>query len=329
MPRVSRSAPRVEWGIFPTPRIAPEAEVWHSLVSQLFGGWLSRRPHIPGGMGMRSVCQHCKKSFAFTTGVTACPYCGTGVHEALFGSSAVKAKVTWDSKKARARRAAVRASRGGGREPKAPSPKSRTKVVTGVLRRRGNELILYLLDRELRVRVTAPVSIETLEGYCGHWNVGPPDSDGTVPVSPKDSPELQRLVRIETALRSRPRTGRRGPSKVGPTAPGTSELELIGDRLDQLERIRFLSSQKDDPQAWAALANGYRQAVLRPPLEAAMNDVGVERIAALVRHNPGAWPPELLEWLDDREAQERKRRNAPKLLAKEAYLYGDYGTVET
>lgn len=108
--------------------------------------------------------------------------------------------------------------------------------------------------------------------------------------------------------------------------PGASELELISDPLKQLQRIKELSEKKDDPVAWSALANGYRVARLKRPLEAAIRQVGWSRVMALTETYLGEWPSGLREFLagERRKEQARHRDGA---LSDAAWHRGEYGTT--
>ena len=101
---------------------------------------------------------------------------------------------------------------------------------------------------------------------------------------------------------------------------------MMTDAQQQIRRIQVLAVKRDDPAAWATLANGYRIKRLRPPLEGAMRNVGWDKIASLVAAHPNGWPGELLDWLaGERLADSRRRAKGAR--TQQAYRRGEYGTL--
>jgi hypothetical protein len=101
---------------------------------------------------------------------------------------------------------------------------------------------------------------------------------------------------------------------------------MEGTLTDKLKLINRLASRKDDPEAWSELASAYRIKVLRGPLEDAMAQVGWEKIAALVRYQPGGWPPELRGWLEGQAESACPKKGPIQSIHDRAYSEGDYGT---
>jgi hypothetical protein len=139
--------------------------------------------------------------------------------------------------------------------------------------------------------------------------------------------ENRELARLRLQVVPKERTHRTRPINpaLGPTKPGQSELEKLTGPAAQIRHIQVLASHRDDPRAWASLANGFRIRALREPIKAAIRDVGSDKVLNLVSSNPGAWPDGLEEFL----VEERRRYLAglgTGKLAGLAVKYGDYGT---
>jgi hypothetical protein len=102
-------------------------------------------------------------------------------------------------------------------------------------------------------------------------------------------------------------------------------LEVFADPDDQFDELERLARRKDDPEAWAALANGLRIPRLEGPILSAMKEVGWQKFRPLIVEFPVGWPDRLYSWVEE---QSQIAAHTKKELNKIAYLLGDYGTVD-
>jgi hypothetical protein len=226
--------------------------------------------------------------------------------------------------------------------PAANRPAAAAVIARGTTRRRkpaehgmfGKLEVDSTSCRLHQAAATIPVVVEGtpsavwLNGYAGRWVVMGRTSDGVLLIKPLECTAVRQLrVQEEHAMQLGARGVRVRPAvqRYGPCEPGTSELEMMTDARQQILRIQVLAQTRDDPSAWAALANGYRIERLRRPLQAAMRGVGLPQIRYVVDAYPEGWPPGLVEWLADAEAAEAKRRSTGNR-TQEAQRRDEYGT---
>lgn len=287
----------------------------------------------------RVRCKECRASHDFSPTVKKCPHCGAAVPDALRGTS--PAKTTGDARgeKARRRRAAEAAVKRVDEDRPVPSPfrasgtrgrrKEDERGLHGTLEFNGKSCRLHQASRTIMVVVVGSPSAASLNGYSGRWIQAGRTPEGLLEVRPAECREVHRLRLVEDLAERTLATRRKigGPlDRYGPSTPGTSELEKMTDPRTQILRIQVLAVKRDDPAAWASLANGYRIPSLRRPLEGAMRSVGWEKIASLVAANPNGWPGELLEWLAEEHRADASRR-AKGERTKQAYQRDEYGTL--
>lgn len=284
-------------------------------------------------------CKQCRASHDFSPSVKKCPHCGAPVPEALRGTSPSRSKSDAFGDKARQRRAAEAAFKRAGEvqsvssTSSAPTKARRRKEgehgLHGTLEFNGGLCRLHQQSRTIRVVVVGSPNAASLDGYSGHWIQAGRTPGGLLQVKPAECREVQRLRLVEDlAAKTLATRSRLGPTmeRYGPSPPGTSELERIADPREQILRIQVLAVKRDDPAAWATLANGYRIKRLRPPLEGAMRNVGWAKIASLVTARPHGWPDGLLEWLAEEQRADASRR-AKGARTQQAYQRDEYGTL--
>lgn len=212
-----------------------------------------------------------------------------------------------------------------GSSRRATSRISASKPPRGVLYRNGESWYMRWAagGPNMRIRLEGDVPAELLADTPLAWHLD--NSHGRPPiVRPLQCKELDRIRKKIV-----PASAELARSKLslGPDSPGTSALEIISDPMRQLRRINELSNSKDDPEAWAALANGYRIHRLRRPIEAAIRSVGVEKVRLVVLEHPGIWPDGLHEFLDN-EMIKRTAVTNDGSLASAAARRGDYGAAD-
>lgn len=286
---------------------------------------------------MRLRCGECRQSCDFVPGMTKCSSCGVRLPDVLVGGRP-RPKPPKAALGEKARRRNAQAAR-----PAAIRPASARAAARGTTRRRkpAEDATFGKLDAEPKscrlhqAAATIPVVVEGtpsavwLNGYAGRWVKLGRTSDGVLRIKPAECTEVRlRRMQEEHAMQLGARGVRVGPAvqRYGPCEPGTSELEMMTDARQQIQRIEVLAQTRDDPAAWAVLANGYRVQRLRGPLQTAMRSVGLPQIRSLVDAHPEGWPPGLVEWLLDAEAAEAKRRSKG-IRTQQAQRRDEYGTL--
>ena len=188
-----------------------------------------------------------------------------------------------------------------------------------------------------------------LDGFGGNEIAvsfeGPELPDGST-LSPNDVTDKELLYEVETRGRSkiaRPvpneqlraliamaissgRTRILTQKRVAELARTAPLLQFDQAELRQsIERIKLLTSERDDPEAWAELAHGYSSDYLRSPVQQAIKEIGWEKFAILreiEEEYPGSWHPGLFEYLDELE-QTAKNKPAPSTVHR-GFQSGDY-----
>ena len=144
---------------------------------------------------------------------------------------------------------------------------------------------------------------------------------------PVHDEELERCIDRSNAKGSKELLSHKRGKELGQSA----ELLKLGKQLPKaLSRIEHLEKQKDDPEAWAELAHGFKISGLIEPLKKAISEVGWEKFKLLQKmenEEPGSWPKEFLDCLIDLERQE-KERTAPSKVRRQRRS-GDYGYDDT
>jgi hypothetical protein len=107
-------------------------------------------------------------------------------------------------------------------------------------------------------------------------------SGATVMIKPVPTPELRQLeANVAEAQR-------RFLLKIGPRPPGSTSIEQkrsLAERAREIDRL----AKVNNPSSWADIASCWSIAAIRPVTEAAMRQIGWQRIAWLVNCTEG-WP---------------------------------------
>lgn len=305
-------------------------------------------------MLMRYRCEICDREFELKPRTRCCPSCRVQLPAALVRPSAADPRRHLATPRTKPKTpsatntrptsatgqipAALPAARNVGHPPTVSSRVARRSpqsVATnseryGKLENIGRLWYMHWQDAPTeRVQPSGALPASFLEGVLLPWRVR--DKARPPIVEPVDGRALKVLT-VQFAYAAPSPEARFRKINLGPTLPGTSELERIKDPRAQIERTRVLSEKKDDPEAWAELANGYRVKALRRPIEQAIKGIGWHKVLRLVTDHPvidggQTWPDGLYEFLQ----AERRRYLASRpdgQLADEAIKRGDYGTVE-
>jgi hypothetical protein len=194
----------------------------------------------------------------------------------------------------------------------------------GTLIQSGHGYVLSNRDGTRSVSIRGSWNLDDLVGHELSWTVLD-DEGGVLAIRPRDTALLFQALDYAERQRTAGLVRARFIELHGPSAPGTSRLEMIADPEDQFEEVVRLARRKDDPEAWAALANGLRIAGLERPILSAMKEVGWEKFPPLIKEFPDGWPDRLHSWVEE---QRQLAAHTKKTLNRRAYLSEDYGTVD-
>lgn len=290
-------------------------------------------------------CDVCDASFTLQPKMDACPACRARLPIAISIKAPKPAVATPPSHRRAIPRRDLESSRTGSLADRiTPGPALRrampvreshksakqTDAISGVLEPLGAGWVLRTREGTTPVRPGGDIDPHLLEGRSLSYRLVA--QVGSAPLAvPKETRALKQIRLMQsgpTQPQPRAEGGQRGRG-IGPQQEGTSPLELLSDDArEQMSRVAYFASRKDDPAAWSALANGYRIKRLRLPIESAMASVGWEKIDALTRDYPGQWPAGLRSWLDRQREDQGRRRLTFKGPHRRAWANNDYGTVE-
>lgn len=263
------------------------------------------------------MCEGCKQRTKF--GRRTCEHCGVELPELMQGTQreAPRRSMPGLSDKARARNAKAKA---GAKPRSTPRP----APIVGRLEVRAAGLFLTPVGSAAQQvsRVDSDVEPYALAGTLLQWSVS--EKDGDVVARPLPCKALDALAEWQRLYKSTRSTELKMADLLGPRPPGSTKVEQLDDPFDQIERLRWLATQKDDRVAWSELANAARIPLLRKPALEGVRQVGWEKVDAIVAlTGDRGWDPSLLELLARERAKPKSSSNTAAI--KHAFQHEEYG----
>ena len=264
-------------------------------------------------MPMYTRCKSCRADVLYKPDVLQCPECGSLLGKLL--------------RTARAESTAREKSRpaGGKKQARRVAALQNPATFRAVLRHDEGGLRLEAASGTRKVRVTSNVPAWALLDIALRWRATE-GSDGVLDAWPEECGELKR-IRTRLAAAAKEESRHQEPSELDPRfcaqLPGTSPLEKMTSRMKQAREIDRLAELKDDPEAWATLANGYRVEGIRHAIDAAVLSIGPEKFASMFLIRPGDWPHAFVSFINAEMLALRAKRKKPGMRKASWYELDD------